>query len=759
MKKMKKNLFSCASGYSVTGQTGSPYLSGFINFVISVMILILGFTNQNHVFAQSSPCQFSFSVKNSFTGRGIPSQITFSNGIEIKSVQTNEFGKVVIQVTPGKYDFEISSPSFIEQNSNYSLELGKALNILVSLDAVTPPEIETVHAKAIISGYIMDDVGSQPIVGAEIKLNNVKNIAVTNSSGFFQIESDIYTPRNTDEINPKKCNLTVTKQGYGTFKYLDMPLYEDNLILKLSLSKGKKVQEVKYTHKLMDENKNYQDEDSKQKFDEFIQDKNSNDQQQSLLSCSPPSMIRVYHGANSGPCTSCSGCSVIEQMSLENYVKTGLDNEWIASWNDASLLAGAVAYRTYGAYYVYHPMNSASYDIVAYQCKQKWDGTNSYTATINAANSTTGQVLVTSSNSIAFSEYAAETNNWGCGNGWTGCTTCGSPVSQCIQDAVCSGYTPSGHWRGMCQWGSHRWAQQGQTYTWILDHYYVPNNIFRCSSTPTCSVPSGIYYSNVTSNSANVSCTPVNGATQYSIGVKPSYNSSYIYYTVSSLPIYLTNLLSGTTYNYKLAAYCSSYGWTSYSSVYSFTTSSSSTCTTPYSLFVSAISSTSVTINWTSPGAVSYNYYLKPASQSSYWSYPNYTYKPITFSGLTPSTTYNFRVSSNCSSSTSSQSSVLTFTTSAFRNGENQNPDDNISLSGEYFTVSPNPIKSGGSVKFESRIRPKEVSLNSIDGKILSRKSITENSFEIPSAISPGIYFLKAIFEDGNTSVVKVVIQ
>jgi hypothetical protein len=277
---------------------------------------------------------------------------------------------------------------------------------------------------------------------------------------------------------------------------------------------------------------------------------------------------------------------------------------------------------------------------------------------------------------------------------------------------------------------------------------------------PTCSVPTNIYAANITSNFANIYCNTVNGASQYSIGIKPSYNTAYTYYTVNSLPFYMTNLLSGTTYNYKIAAYCSLYGWSGYSSLYSFTTSSSSTCTTPYSVYVSAISSTSVTINWTSSGAVSYNYYLKPASQSSYWTYTNYTYKPIIFSSLTPSTAYNFRVSSNCSGSTSLQSSILTFTTPAYRLGdEDQTLNGNVTLSGNYLNVSPNPIKAGVSLKFESRVLPKEVFLSSIDGKILSRKMISENSYEIPSEISPGIYFLKAIFDNGNISTIKVVVQ
>ncbi|MBK6965058.1 MAG: peptidoglycan DD-metalloendopeptidase family protein [Bacteroidales bacterium] len=100
--------------------------------------------------------------------------------------------------------------------------------------------------------------------------------------------------------------------------------------------------------------------------------------------------------------------------------------------------------------------------------------------------------------------------------------------------------------------------------------YTSSNVIGPCSN--TCGVPTGIYASNITSSSAIIYCNPVSGATKYKIGYKPSYNSSYYYYEVTSLPIYLTNLQSNTTYNYKLAAYCLSYGWSNYSAIYSFTT-------------------------------------------------------------------------------------------------------------------------------------------------------------------------------------------
>lgn len=165
-------------------------------------------------------------------------------------------------------------------------------------------------------------------------------------------------------------------------------------------------------------------------------------------------------------------------MSMETYVKRVLPNEWIASWNAESLKAGAVAIRSYGGYYVYNPISS-SYDICDTTCCQKY-GTTTYSSTDNATNATAGIYIINSSGNIAMAEYSAENNNAGCGNCYTG---------TCLYDSVCCGYAKNGHGRGMCQWGSQRWAaNKGKTYTWILDHYYGQYGWSRASLTTASSI-------------------------------------------------------------------------------------------------------------------------------------------------------------------------------------------------------------------------------------------------------------------------------
>lgn len=201
----------------------------------------------------------------------------------------------------------------------------------------------------------------------------------------------------------------------------------------------------------------------------------------------PPASIRV--GFADAACTQscCTGaCTHTCALSLETYVRRGLDNEWIASWNQQSLRAGSIAYRSYGAWRVDHPIRN-NFDICSSACCQVNDG-GTHSNTDNAIARTPG-ILLTGTGDAAFaSEYSAENNSWddpddglscsnsdlSCGNGFVGSPSTGWP---CLADAVAAGRGCFGHGRGMSQWGTQRWAIQASapSWTWIVDHYYNAN--------------------------------------------------------------------------------------------------------------------------------------------------------------------------------------------------------------------------------------------------------------------------------------------
>ncbi|MCB1568343.1 MAG: hypothetical protein KDI69_05940 [Xanthomonadales bacterium] len=196
----------------------------------------------------------------------------------------------------------------------------------------------------------------------------------------------------------------------------------------------------------------------------------------------PPATIRV--GFADAACTqSCctNACTHTCTLSLETYVKRGLDSEWIASWNAQSLRAGSVAYRSYGAWRVANPIRT-QFDICSSACCQVNDaGTSSST---DAAVARTPGILLTRNGSDAASaEYSAENNSWddpndglscsnvdlSCGNGFAGSPSAGWP---CLSDAVSINRGCFGHGRGMSQWGTQRWALQPKAWPWIVDHYF-----------------------------------------------------------------------------------------------------------------------------------------------------------------------------------------------------------------------------------------------------------------------------------------------
>jgi hypothetical protein len=98
----------------------------------------------------------------------------------------------------------------------------------------------------------------------------------------------------------------------------------------------------------------------------------------------------------------------------------------------------------------------------------------------------------------------------------------------------------------------------------------------------------------------------------------------------------------------------------------SFTITSGSSCTSPAGLTASAITTTSATIAWTAvSGAVSYDVDYK-ASASATWinAATGTTATSVGLTGLTPGTTYDYRVRTNCASSSSTYSMAQFTTTS-----------------------------------------------------------------------------------------------
>ena len=198
----------------------------------------------------------------------------------------------------------------------------------------------------------------------------------------------------------------------------------------------------------------------------------------------------------------------------------------------------------------------------------------------------------------------------------------------------------------------------------------------------------------------------------------------------------------------------------------------SASCGTPTSLYVSSIAPTSVTINWTAAGVSNYTYYLKTSGSSKYTVYGPYTYKPVTFTGLSSGTTYNFKVAGNCANGTWGISSSITFTTPVPFVPTNTSDTIAVSDGGSItgvseqqnaicqVSISPNPVKAGQEISLEGVPEKTQISIYSLDGKMMFTEKVSNSStkFILPTTLPPSIYIVNLKSENGFTENKRLVV-
>jgi len=316
----------------------------------------------------------------------------------------------------------------------------------------------------LIDALVIDRYTGKPIKNAEAYFNENKISLKTNAQGRFYLQKkDLFNYLQLKEAD--SLSFSIKAPGYQ--EYLEGFRFSKAREFKGILLNP--LQKRTYTQsKVIDNPKMIQD---------IINSVLIDIPKQSLTGCNGfPTTIKV--GLN----CSCNSCTSVATMTIQNYVEKGLNDEWISSWEMESLKSGTLPYKTYGAYYVLHPISTV-YDISNTTCKQVWDNDVSANC-VTAAAATDGIFMVTASDNIARTEYSAENNglnapaNEGCGDGYSG-TGSSWP---CISDNVCAGHDRYGHGRGMCQWGTQRWALQYKNYQWITDHYYNPGHMYRCDA-------------------------------------------------------------------------------------------------------------------------------------------------------------------------------------------------------------------------------------------------------------------------------------
>jgi hypothetical protein len=432
------------------------------------------------------------------TGFDIPTATASAlpNGVSWLRLETPAARRTIIRGSIGKHQVVVHAPGYHAVEVLLNLEAGHPLAIIVKLPPDRPrPELraeqilnKTRNDATLFLGFVADDSG-QPLPGVSVRAT-ASGETRTDDNGYFELLVPCAQ-------RGESAQLIFEKPGFQNEVHSHLDLWPGgDWTYRIRLLRGGGSQEVderrtrRWSLKQAEggavrvELKDVPAEVDGLAFANTFSPAGTSP---SNLTIRVPRMIRVLY------------TNAVFYETLENYCRHVLPNEWIASWGSYqggsnSLEAGAVALRTYAIGYVNQPL-AANYDICATTSCQVYNPSVTSSRTDLAVAQTAGYVMINSSGAIArgLTEYSAENNQLGmsCGDGFT------APSGGCLADPVCSGEAEFGHGRGMCQWGTVKWAtglkfpgnsfsnttltngEPRRDWTWIAQHYYPSLTLVR----------------------------------------------------------------------------------------------------------------------------------------------------------------------------------------------------------------------------------------------------------------------------------------
>lgn len=269
----------------------------------------------------------------------------------------------------------------------------------------------------------------------------------------------------------------------------------------------------------------------------------------------------------------------------------------------------------------------------------------------------------------------------------------------------------------------------------------------------TCAAPSGLTNTNQTSNSITVQWLAVPGASSYTVQYKLGSATSWITAgNTSSLAYGLSALNPGTVYNWRVKSNCS----TGYSATAVFTTTSGgggsgggSNCTPPATLNNNAVTATTASISWSAvPGATSYTLQIKVGT-SAFFSLGTVPVTAVTISGLSSSTSYQWRVKTNCSDY-SMPKTLITPANLTDPNSQAEVSQMAITFVDHRLSLAPNPTLSQITLSFGGEINASTtLVITDPTGRILRRQSLLQQQTTLDVMDLPaGIYFAAVLSGD-----------
>ena len=424
-------------------------------------------------------------------------------------------GHTTLTLDQGQHTIKVTAPGYQPMSGEFVVLPENPYNIVFQLDPIEPPRellpesVAALHREnqTVFVGFVVDEDSGEPLANAIVRTEPSGNETRTDARGYFQI----YVPVQTlSEATNAPAKLIFAQPGFRTEERHYLELWsEGDWIYRIRLDRGDGVKTV--------------DERTLRRRSEYpVATKVETAASETAAVATPviepistesSVTAAIVNGGGGGMISALvtpvpiriptnirvlrQDAVTIDYISLQTYCQRSLPSEWIASWGSTGpgnsgtncLLAGAVAIRTYAIGFINNP-SSTTYDICGTTSCQAYIHTASDSRTTAAVNATLNHVMIQpGATRIGFklTEYSAENNQLGmaCGDGFT------APTGGCLADPVCVGETEFGHGRGMCQWGTARWASGRrmqnrvtgdsvtnglplQNWIWLCEHYY-PN--------------------------------------------------------------------------------------------------------------------------------------------------------------------------------------------------------------------------------------------------------------------------------------------
>jgi hypothetical protein len=377
---------------------------------------------------------------------------------EAAASATSATGELALALGAGDYFFAVAAAGYKSSRAILRADAAAPPQVDFYLDPlewpaeIAPSRLRKLHRNdaTLLAGFVSDGATGQALAGARVRVAGTALAAVTNARGYFELR----VPIPAAAKGMPTADVVFEADGYVSELHAHVELQANSdWIYRVRLERGSGARTV-------DERRNRGRGTGAGEVGTSL-----NSEPAQACDARAPSVAAPAQEPQTPPATTnvpdtirvgrnCTGrtCPTVEVHSLEMYVKHVLPAEWFSCWGSLSggmnsLRAGAVAIRSYGTYHQQHPINPA-YDICDTTSCQVFGSATSTNAN-QATDDTAGFVLVDAAGDISATEYSAENNNTGCGDCLTG---------RCVFDPVCCGFAANGHGRGMCQWGSARWA-------------------------------------------------------------------------------------------------------------------------------------------------------------------------------------------------------------------------------------------------------------------------------------------------------------